>query len=112
MEIVALFCDSDDFCLQFEPLWHQHLVSDGSRQRWRKQRLWLSEGRTIVVSFHQSGYRGVSTIDPGGECFYAASGCSMSLTKADLRVLARGVPASHSPIRTKLSATAVNTCCK
>jgi len=56
-EIVALFCDIDDFCLQFEPLWHQHLVSDGSRQRWREQRLCLSEVMTIGVSFHQSGYR-------------------------------------------------------
>jgi hypothetical protein len=57
MEIVALFCDIDDCCLQFEPLWQQHLVSDGSRQRWLEQRLCLSEVMTIVVSFHQLGYR-------------------------------------------------------
>lgn len=57
MEIVALFCDIDDFCLQFEPLWHQRLLSDGSRHRWHEQRLCLSEVMTIVVSFHQSGYR-------------------------------------------------------
>jgi hypothetical protein len=57
MEIVALFCDIDDCCLQFEPLWQQHLVSDGSRKRWLEQRLCLSEVMTIVVSFHQLGYR-------------------------------------------------------
>lgn len=57
MEIVALFCNIDDFCLQFEPLWHQRLLSDGSRQRWRETRMGLSEVMTIVVSFHQSGYR-------------------------------------------------------
>ena len=57
MEIVALFCDIDDFCLQFEPRWQQHLVNEGHRQRWREQRLCLSEVMTIVVSFHQSGYR-------------------------------------------------------
>ena len=57
MEIVALFCDIDDFCLQFEPHWQQHLVVAKSRQRRREQRLWLSEVMTIVVSFHQSGYR-------------------------------------------------------
>lgn len=57
MEIVALFCDIDDFCVQFEPLWQHHLVSEGSRQRWRETRLCLSEVMTIVVSFHQSGYR-------------------------------------------------------
>jgi hypothetical protein len=33
MEIVALFCDIDDFCLQFEPLWRQPLINDGRRQR-------------------------------------------------------------------------------
>jgi Transposase DDE domain len=57
MEIIALFCDIDDFCLQFEPLWQQHLLHEGSRQRWREHRLGLSEVMTIVVSFHQSGYR-------------------------------------------------------
>lgn len=57
MEIVALCCDVDDFCLQFEPLWQQHVVSEGRRPRWREQRLCLSEVMTIVVSFHQSGYR-------------------------------------------------------
>ena len=57
MEIIALFCDVDDFCLQFEPVWQQHLVSDGSRQRWRQTRLSLSEVMTIMIHFHQSGYR-------------------------------------------------------
>lgn len=57
MEIVGLFCDIDDFCLRFAPLWRQHLLSVGSRQRWREQRLCLSEVMTVVVSFHQSGYR-------------------------------------------------------
>jgi hypothetical protein len=57
MEIVALFCDIDDFCLQFEPRWQQQLISKGSRQRWPETRMCLSEVMTIVVSFHQSGYR-------------------------------------------------------
>jgi Transposase DDE domain len=57
MEIVALFCDIDDFCLQFEPLWQQHLICEGRRYRCRGQRLCLSEVMTIMVSFHQSGYR-------------------------------------------------------
>jgi hypothetical protein len=57
MEIVALFCNIDDFCLQFEPLWRQQLISKGSHQRWRETRMGLSEIMTIVVSFHHSGYR-------------------------------------------------------
>ena len=57
MAIVALFCDIDDFCLQFEPAWQQQVVTAGKTQLFRASRLCLSEGMTIVVSFHQSGYR-------------------------------------------------------
>lgn len=57
MEIVALFCEVDDFCQQFVPRWQHHLVSEGGAQRGWTSRLCLSEVMTIVVSFHQSGYR-------------------------------------------------------
>ena len=57
MEMVALFCDLDDFCGQFELAWPQHLITEGSRHRKRETRLCLSEVMTISVSFHQSGYR-------------------------------------------------------
>jgi hypothetical protein len=52
-----LFCDIDDCCLRFEPLWQQRLVSKGGPQQWCQTRRCLSEVRTIVVSVHQSGYR-------------------------------------------------------
>ena len=57
MEIVPLFCDVDDFCLQSEPLWQRHLISEGGCRRWRTPRVCLSEVLTIVIHFHQSGYR-------------------------------------------------------
>jgi len=57
MEIVALFCDIDDCWLQFEPAWHRRLRSEGSWQPPGRSRLCLSEVRTIVVSFPQSGDR-------------------------------------------------------
>jgi hypothetical protein len=57
MEIVALFCDIDDFCLQFEPACQQRLVPAGKAQPLWTSRLCLSEVMTIVVNFHQSGYR-------------------------------------------------------
>ena len=57
MEIVALFCDIDDFCQQFEPRWQQQLIANGDCQRLRENRLCGSEVMTIVISFHQSGYR-------------------------------------------------------
>jgi hypothetical protein len=57
MEIVALFCDVDDFCQQFVPPWQQRLLASGDRQRLRESRLCVSEVMTIVITFHQSGYR-------------------------------------------------------
>jgi hypothetical protein len=57
MEIVALFCDVDDFCQQFVPQWQQRLLASGDRQRLRGSRLCVSEVMTIGISFHQSGYR-------------------------------------------------------
>jgi hypothetical protein len=57
MDIVALFCNVDDFCQRFEPLWQHRLIASGNRQRLRESRLCLSEVMTIVISFHQSGYR-------------------------------------------------------
>lgn len=53
----ALFCDVDDFCLEFEPQFHRRLRTDGARSRNRHGRLSLSEMVTIVVAFQMSHYR-------------------------------------------------------
>ena len=55
--LIAMFCDIDDFCKWFEPLYQQRLLQDGQRQRVRQGQLSLSEIMTIIVFFHQSGYR-------------------------------------------------------
>jgi hypothetical protein len=57
MDILPLFCDIDDFCLFFEPLWKRRLLCAGERQRDRPARLCLSEVMTIIVLFHASSYR-------------------------------------------------------
>jgi hypothetical protein len=57
MDILPVFCDIDDFCHFFEPLWNQRLLSSGERQRDRATRLCLSEVMTIIVMFHSSAYR-------------------------------------------------------
>jgi DDE family transposase len=57
MNILALFCDIDDFCLFFEPLWQQRLLTDQPRQRHRASTLCLSGVMTIIVLFHTSSYR-------------------------------------------------------
>jgi hypothetical protein len=57
MDILPVFCDIDDFCQFFEPLWKQRLLLTGERRRDRAARLCLSEVMTIIVLFHASSYR-------------------------------------------------------
>jgi hypothetical protein len=57
MEILPIFCDIDDFCQFFEPLWKKRLLSSSDRRRNRAGYLCLSEVMTIIVMFHASSYR-------------------------------------------------------
>jgi hypothetical protein len=57
MDILPVFCDIDDFCQLFEPLWKRRLLADGNRHRDRAGYLCLSEVMTIIVMFHSSSYR-------------------------------------------------------
>jgi transposase len=57
MDFTELFCDVDDFCKVFQPLWEQRQITSGERHRKRGPRLSLSEQMTIVIAFHASNYR-------------------------------------------------------
>ena len=57
MSLLELFCDVDDFCLEFEPKWHAQLLESGVKRRKRQGGLCLSEIMTILIHFHQSRYR-------------------------------------------------------
>jgi hypothetical protein len=57
MSLLELFCDVDDFCLEFEPKWQAHLLGSGVKCRNRQGSLCLSEIMTILIHFHQSHYR-------------------------------------------------------
>jgi hypothetical protein len=50
--IIALFCDIDDFCKRFIPAWHRQQLTCGERKRRRATRLTASEMMTLVVHFH------------------------------------------------------------
>src|SRR5450432_4284851 len=56
MSLLALFCDVDDFCQQWRAVQPRQLTST-SGQRVRQPELSESEIMTIVIHFHQSGYR-------------------------------------------------------
>jgi hypothetical protein len=55
--LTELFCDVDDFCQAFLPVWRKQLVMAGAIQRERKRSLSSSEIMTILIHFHQSHYR-------------------------------------------------------
>jgi hypothetical protein len=41
--LLELFCDADDFCQKFEPVWQKRLLASGECQRQRARSLTLSE---------------------------------------------------------------------
>ena len=59
MSIVSLFCKTDDFFLAYEAHLASHSLEDGksSETRGRPRSLHPSEVMTILIAFHQSGYR-------------------------------------------------------
>jgi len=59
--LVELYVDVDDFWQANRDGWYQHLLESGTRQRIREKALCESEIMTIVILFHQSGYREFKT---------------------------------------------------
>ncbi len=53
--------DDADFCQTFLSAWKKHLISSGVKQRNKPSRLSVGEVMTIVIAFHQSGYRNFKT---------------------------------------------------
>jgi hypothetical protein len=57
LQLITMFCDSDDFCKRFEPIYTPHLLQAGHRHHLRRSALALSEVMTILVYFQHSHYR-------------------------------------------------------
>ena len=55
--LVEIFCNVDDFCMQFCPQWEGQLIADGIKKRNRHSKMTISEKMTIVIAFHQSNHR-------------------------------------------------------
>lgn len=55
--LLELFCDVDDFCRTFVPIWQKQMLSAGEIQRQRARSLRVSEIITLLIHFHQSHYR-------------------------------------------------------
>jgi Transposase DDE domain len=57
MDWEALFCEVDDFCQWYEPMWQGRQLESGKRKRQRRGRLAASEMMTILIAFHASHFR-------------------------------------------------------
>lgn len=55
--LTRLFCDIDDFCHDFIPQWEATLLESGQKKRKRTRSVSHSEVITLIVYFHQMGYR-------------------------------------------------------
>jgi len=56
-DLMAIFCDIDDFCKAFEPAYARRVLHAGQRQRARRTALTLRETLTLLVYVHWSHYR-------------------------------------------------------
>src|SRR5215510_1977676 len=53
-QLIAIFCDMDDCCKAFEPVYARRLLHASQRQRQRQTTLALSELLTLLVYVHWS----------------------------------------------------------
>lgn len=61
MCLTELFCIIDDFCKIFLPKWNKILIKNGVKSRCRQTKLTMREIMTILILFHQSGFRNFKT---------------------------------------------------
>jgi len=47
--VTSLFCELDDFCIEFEPTYNQNVIALGIKKRIKKSTMSLSEIMTIIV---------------------------------------------------------------
>ena len=56
MSAIELFCDADDFCQAFMPIYESEFLASRVIRRRRERGLCMSEVMTILIAFHMSGY--------------------------------------------------------
>jgi len=61
VDILPLFCEIDDFCKVFEKVWRTRQLAGRKGRRNRATRLSQSEVMTILILYHQSGYKNLKS---------------------------------------------------
>lgn len=74
MNILPLFFEIDELYRCFEPIWNSHLLARNRKERNRRRSLALSEVMTILILFHQSGYRNLKQFNLQFVCPFLREG--------------------------------------
>ena len=70
IDVTSLFCNIDDFWIEFKPEWEKFLISEKRCLPKRTPMLSESEVMTIIIFFHISGYRNFKQFYLGYVCKY------------------------------------------
>ncbi len=70
ISLESVFLEVDDFCQVFVPEWEKGLLESNEKSRNKPSKLSYSEVMTIVISFHQMGYRNFKTFYIKHVCKY------------------------------------------
>lgn len=73
MNLTELFCNIDDFCNVFMTDWNKKLIESNEKKRNRRHQLLVSEMMTILILFHQKGFRNFKTFYTGYVAEYLKS---------------------------------------
>ena len=49
-KLIDIFCDVDDFCHKFLPVWEAELIANGTKKRRRQSKMTTSECMTIIIA--------------------------------------------------------------
>lgn len=55
--LIELFCDVDNFCQVFLPVWEKQMLSSGPLRRHREWSLPMSEVMTILIAYCRRPYK-------------------------------------------------------
>jgi len=73
MSLLEIFCDVDDFMINFDEWFKTRALTQAPSKRGRKSTLSMSEVMTIIIWFHQSHYRDFKTFYLEYVCPYLRS---------------------------------------
>lgn len=95
-----VFCDVDDFCRQFLPLWERQLIEVGAKRWVRPSALTVSEGMTSVIAFPWARFWAFKHFYLDFLCRYHRAAERLTVCRVDARRSGAAVCLGAHPLRT------------